>query len=249
MAIKKFFALFVALSVCACAIINTTPKMVIDRIDIVQEEQEPNTLGGVKNISDWFSLMPDIIDFDVNGDSSISTLEYYTYVKAVRSRFQQGSGWITSADEDASGFVTDDEWAKQVAKVRVNGDWIKVFDTNRDGVVSIDEEVLATKYIAQVGDYYKSIVETTATSWPKTIDIDEIENKYDADGSWSIDMTELNQYLTDNAKTLMFYYDWNGDGAITGIENDTAMQVIRGTFKEINDYLNQLKAQYHSNII
>ena len=106
MVIKKFFALFAAFSVCACAIINTTPENVIDRIDITNSSQEPNSIGGVKNITDWFAHVPDVIYFDVDGDSAISALEYYAYVKAVRSRFQWSSGWITEADKDKSGYVT-----------------------------------------------------------------------------------------------------------------------------------------------
>ena len=208
-----------------------------------------NSKSGIKNITDWFALMPDVIDFDLNDDSAISSFEYYIFLKAVRARFQWKSGWIADADEDKSGFVSPQEWAKQVAKARVNGDWVKVFDANRDGKMSVEEEVLATRYITQVREYYTDVVDATATSWSKTIDIDEIETKYDADGSWSIDNEELAKYLNDNIKSLMFHYDWNGDGEISGIENDTLNEVIRGTFNGINEYLADLKAQFYSNIL
>ncbi len=127
-----------SLTICACALVNTAlPSMVIDRIEITKEEQEYNSLGGVKNITDWFGLVPSVTSFDVDNNNSIDAREYYAYTKNVRAVLQWGSGWINNADEDASGYVTEGEWAKQLATVRVNGDWVKVFDTDLDGQVSI----------------------------------------------------------------------------------------------------------------
>jgi len=250
MAIKSIVVLLGCLTICACALVNTTPpKMVIDRIEIAKEEQEYNSLGGVKNITDWFGLVPSVTSFDVDANNAVDAREYYAYTKKVRAVLQWGSGWISEADEDASGYVTEGEWAKQVAKVRVNGDWVKVFDTDLDSTVSIEEELVAVKYMKRVEDYYRSVTTTTATSWSKTIDVDIVQSKYDADGSWSIDNEELAKYLNDNIKSLMFYYDWDGDGKMTGIELDTANEVIRGAFSEINKYLAALKAQYYSKYI
>ncbi len=250
MAIKKIVALLGAFSVSACALVNTSlPKMVIDRIEITKEEQQYNSLGGVKNITDWFGLVPSVISFDVDKNNSIDVNEYYAYTKNVRAVLQWGSGWISEADEDASGYVTEGEWAKQLATVRVNGDWLKVFDTDLDGKVSIEEELVGIKYIGDVEKYYRSVVTSTATSWSKTLDVDHIQLKYDTDKSWSIDSDELTKYLNDNSKTFMFYYDWNGDGELTGVEIKTANEVIRGAFNEINQYLAALKAQYYSEFI
>ena len=250
MAIKKILALLVALSVCACALINTTPKeMVIDILDTGEEKEGPNVLGGVKNITDWFALMPSVADFDVDKSNSIDQMEYYLYVKFIRSQFQWASNWTEEADEDKSGYVTTAEWAKQVAKVRVNEDWVKVFDTDRDGKMSVDEEIVASKHINDIEEYYRTVVTTTATTWPRTIDVDVMKDKYDADGSWSIDDAELTKYLNDTATTFMFYYDWNGNGMLDPIERATASDVIKGTFKEINEYLSALKAQKYSEFL
>ncbi len=243
----KLVILFSALSMYACGVTNLDrPKMVIDKVEIAKEEEEYNSLGGVKNITDWFALMPSVIDFDVDKNSSIDELEYYAYIKYVRSQFQWKSPWTIEADEDKNGYVVDSEWAKQVARVRTNGDWLKVFDSDQDGKMSIEEELIAVKHVAQIKDYYSSVVQSTAMMWTRTVDVELIQSKYDADGSFSIDNEEVQKYINDNSKVFRFYFDWNDDGEINGIEAATATDVIQRTFDEINSYLMALKVQKYS---
>ncbi len=246
----KLVILFSVLSMYACGITNLDrPKMVIDKVEIAKEEEEYNSLGGVKNITDWFALMPSVVDFDVDKNNSIDELEYYAYIKYVRSLFQWKSPWTAEADEDKSGYVVDGEWNKQIARVRANGDWVKVFDTDKDGKMSIDEELAAVKHIGQVKEYYSNVVSNTAMSWARTVDVAVIQNKYDADKSYSVDNAEVQKYINDNSKVFRFYFDWNDDGELTGIELATANDVIQRTFDEINRYLFALKAQKYSSYL
>ncbi len=234
----KLVILFGVLSMYAGGITNLDrPKMVIDKVEIAKEEEEYNSLGGVKNITDWFALMPSVVDFDVDKNSSIDELEYYAYIKFVRSQFQWKSPWTKEADEDKNGYVVDNEWAKQVARVRTNGDWLKVFDSDQDGKMSIEEELVAVKHIAQIKDYYSSVVSMTAQYWARTVDVELIQSKYDADRSLSIDNEEVQKYINDTSKVFRFYFDWNDDGEINGIEAATATNVIQRTFDEVNRYL------------
>lgn len=247
MVIRRLVILFSALSLYACGITNLDrPKMVIDKVEIAKEEAEYNSLGGVKNITDWFALMPSVTDFDHDKNSSIDELEYYSYVKFVRAQFQWKSPWTAEADENKNGYVGDTEWTRQVARVRANGDWVKVFDTNKDERMSIEEEVLAVKHIAQIKDYYSNVVTATAMSWARTVDVELIQSKYDADGSMSVDNPEVQKYINDNSKVFRFYFDWNDDGELSGIELATANDVIQRTFDEINQYLLALKIQKYS---
>ena len=68
----KFLVLFSALVMYAFGITNMDPP----RVTIDSVEEEYNSLGGVKNITDWFALMPSVIDFDADKNSSIDELEY-----------------------------------------------------------------------------------------------------------------------------------------------------------------------------
>ena len=238
----KFLVLFSTFVMYAFGITNMDPP----RVTIDSVEEEYNSLGGVKNITDWFALMPSVIDFDADKNSSIDELEYYSYIKYVRSQFQWKSPWTAEADEDKNGYVVDSEWAKQVARVRANGDWVKVFDTDRNEKMSIDEELLAVKHISQIKEYYSNVVSNTAMSWARTVDVELIQSKYDADGSMSVDNAEVQKYINDNSRVFRFYFDWNDDGELTGIELTTANDVIQRTFDEINRYLLALKVQKYS---
>ena len=69
---QKSVVLLGALSLYACGISNQNlPTYLIDKVEREKLSSEPNTLGGVKNISDWFALMPSPLDFDVDDNSSI----------------------------------------------------------------------------------------------------------------------------------------------------------------------------------
>ena len=242
----KLLVLFASLVVFACGVTNMSPP----EIKVNKEEKEEyNSIGGVKNITDWFALMPSFLDFDLDNNGSIDQLEYYSYIKNVRTQFQWHSPWCKEADENKNGYVVDVEWDRQVARVRSNGDWVKVFDADRDGKMSIDEELAAVKHIKGIKDYYSSVVTSTAMGWTRTVDVELIQSKYDADGSYSVDNEEVQKYINDHSKIFRFYFDWNDDGEINEIEAATANDVIQRTFDEINEYLMQLKAQKYSTFI
>ena len=245
---EKVVVLLGALSLNGFAIENNTlPTYIIDKAEKEELEEESNSLGGVKNISDWFKLMPSVLDFDVDDNGSIDATEHYAYTKNVRWLFFNSS-FVMDADADSNGYADSQEWSKQVAKVRVSGDWVKVFDTDQSGEMSVDEELLAVKHMADIYSYYGSIAQHTSLAWGNTVDPDDIKTKY-AGNDWKMNAEEIGQYLTDNKASFIFYYDWNADGDITGIEAITAGDVVNRTFNKINEYLQQLKAQKYSDYL
>ena len=245
---RKSVVLLGALSLYACGITNQNlPTYIIDKVEKEKLSSEPNTLGGVKNISDWFALMPSALDFDVDKNSSIDATEYYAYTKKVRWLFFN-SPFVMDADADSSGYADSQEWGKQVAKVRVSGDWVEVFDTDRSGDMSVEEELIAVKHMTDIYSYYGSVVQHTALAWGNTVDVDEIQSKYAGD-DWKVDAKEIGKYLTDNKASFIFYYDWNADGDVTGVEAMTAGDVVNRTFNKINEYLQQLKAAKYSDYL
>ena len=245
---QKSVVLLGALSLYACGITNQNlPTYIIDKVEKEKLSSEPNTLGGVKNISDWFALMPSALDYDVDSNNAIDQTEHYTYTKAVRWLFFN-SPFMIDADADSTGYVDSQEWNKQVAKVRVNGDWVGVFDTDKSGKMSVEEELLAVKHMADIYAFYGSVVQHAALAWGNTVDPSEIQTKY-AGEDWQMDAKEIGAYLTDNKDVFIFHYDWNGDGDVTGIEADTASSVVNRTFNKINEYLQQLKAQKYSDYL
>ena len=236
-----------ALSLYACGISNQSlPTYVIDKVEKEKLSSEPNTLGGVKNISDWFALMPSPLDFDVDKNSSVDVTEYYAYTKKVRWLFFN-SPFVIDADADSSGYADGQEWEKQIAKVRVNGDWLAVFDTDKSGKMDVKEELVAVKHMKDIYTYYGNVVQHTALSWGNTVDVDEIQAKYADD--WKVDDAEISEYLTANKDVFIFHYDWNADGDVTGVEAMTAGDVVMRTFNKINEYLLQLKAAKYSDFL
>ena len=245
---RKSVILLGALSLYACGITNQNlPTYVIDKVEKEKLSSEPNTLGGVKNISDWFALMPSPLDFDVDENSSISAAEYYAYTKKVRWLFFNSS-FVMDADADSSGYADSQEWAKQVAKVRVSGDWVGVFDTDQSGEMSVDEELVAVKHMSDVYTYYGSVVQHTSLSWSNTLDVQTFIAEY-AGNDWKVDAKEIGKYLNDNKETFIFHFDWNADGNVTGIEAQTASDVVNRTFTEVNEYLQKLKAAKYSDYL
>ena len=99
---RKLVILTGALSLYACGITNLAlPTYVIDKVEKEKLESENNSLGGVKTITDWFALMPSVLDFDVDNNNSISGAEHYAYVKQVRWLFFN-SPFVMDADADNS---------------------------------------------------------------------------------------------------------------------------------------------------
>ncbi len=244
----KSVVLLGALSLYACGISNQNlPTYLIDTVEREKLSSEPNTLGGVKNISDWFALMPSPLDFDVDNNSSIDGAEYYAYTKKVRWLFFN-SPFVMDADADNTGYADSQEWARHIAKVRVNGDWVKVFDTDQSGEMSLEEELLAVKHMSDVYSYYGRVVQHTALSWGNTLDVEKFIVEY-AGNDWKVDAEEIGRYLNDNKDTFIFHFDWNADGNVTGIEAQTASDVVNRTFTKVNTYLQQLKAAKYSDYL
>ena len=245
---RKLVILTGALSLYAYGITNLAlPTYVIDKVEKEKLETESNSLGGVKNISDWFALMPSPLDFDVDNNNSIDGAEHYAYVKQVRWLFFN-SPFVMDADADNSGYADSQEWDAQVAKVRVSGEWVEVFDTDKSGKMDVKEELSATKHIKDIYTYYGNVVQHSAIAWGNTVDPDEIQSKYMGE-DWQMDGAEISRYLNDNKASFVFYYDWNADGKVTGIEAETASNVIQRTFSQINDYLLKKKEQKYSDYL
>jgi len=245
---RKSVVLLGALSLYAYGITNQSlPTYVIDKAEKEKLSIEPNVLGGVKNISDWFTLMPSPLDFDVDKNGSIDASEHYAYTKKVRWLFLN-SPFLMDADADNSGYTDSQEWDRQIAKVRVDGEWVAVFDTDQSGKMDVKEELSATKHMKDVYDYYGGVVQHAALTWGNTVNSDEIQSKYMGE-DWQMDGAEISRYLNDNKASFVFYYDWNADGKVTGIEAETASNVVQRTFSQINDYLLKMKEQKYSDYL
>lgn len=244
----KLIVLLGALSLYVCGITNTSlPTYVIDNIEKEKLETESNSLGGVKNISDWFALMPSVLDFDVDNNGSIDAAEHYAFVKQTRWLFYN-SPFVMAADADESGYADSQEWDAQVAEARVSGEWVEVFDTDKSGKMDVSEELTAVKHMKDIYEYYGSVVQHSALAWGNTVDPDVIQAKYMGE-DWQMDGAEISRYLNDNKEAFVFYYDWNADGKVTGIEATTASDVVQRTFSQINDYLLQVKAAKYSDYL
>jgi len=245
---RKLVILTGALSLYAYGITNLAlPTYVIDKVEKEKLSSEPNVLGGVKNVSDWFALMPSPLDFDVDKNGSIDATEHYAYTKKVRWLFFN-SPFMIDGDADNSGYTDSQEWDAQVAKVRVNGEWVAVFDTDQSGKMDVKEELTATKHMKDIYEYYGSVVQHAALAWGNTVDPDVIQAKYMGE-DWQMDGPEISRYLNDNKAAFVFYYDWNADGEVTGIEAETASSVVQRTFSQINDYLLKMKSAKYSDFL
>ena len=245
---SKTVILLGALSLYAWGITNINlPTYVIDKVEKEKLSSEPNVLGGVKNISDWFALMPSPLDFDVDKNNAIDGAEHYAYSKKVRWLFFN-SPFVMDADADNSGYADSQEWDRHIAKVRVNGNWVRVFDTDQSGDMSLEEELIAVKHMSDIFSYYGGVVQHTSLSWSNTVDVEKFIAEYAGD-DWQVDAQEIGKYLNDNKDAFIFYFDWNADGNVTGIEAQTASDVVNRTFTQVNTYLQQLKAVKYSDYL
>lgn len=237
-------ALIALLTICSCGIVNTGAAT----IKVPEIEEEPhNALGGKKPISDWFLPQPYPGEFDVDKNNSIDLMENYTYAKAVRVIFMR-SGFITEADVDKNGFVDDEEWAVTLAKKRINKEWNEVFDIDKDGVMSVEEELQGLDHMKNIHDYYDNIVSTTAEFWVQTFNL-EVAMTYDKDKDYNLSDEEIGEYLTAEKKSFMISFDWNADGKIEGPEAATASHVIMTVFDEVNDYMLALKVDKYKDYL
>jgi hypothetical protein len=236
-------ALIAFLTICSCGVVNTGATTV----PVPKIEEPVNALGGKKPISDWFHPQPYPGEFDVDKNNTIDVMENYTYAKAVRVIFMR-SNFITEADVDKNGFVDDREWAVTLARKRINKEWDAVFDVNKDGVMSVEEEIQGLSHIKGIRDYYDNVVSVTAKFWIQTFNW-ELAMSYDKDKNYNLSDEEIGDYLTAEKKNFMISYDWNADGKIEGPEQATASQVIQQVFEELNDYLLAVKVDKYKDFL
>lgn len=237
--------LIALLTIGSCGVVNTNPPIPPVEVPVIEEEH--NALGGKKPISDWFALQPHPEDFDVDKNGVINILESYTHIKASRLCFEN-SAFMKDADTDQNGFVDQFEWASAIALKRIRKEWEAVFDVNKDGEMSVIEELAGLDHMHNVREYYDNVVTATAMFWLNTFDAEKAMT-YDKNKNSRIDDEEIGRFLTDHKDDLMISYDWNADGEIVGIEQETASQVIMQAFEEINDYLLALKVDKYRDFL
>lgn len=231
---RLILAISSALSLACCSLVNLTPPIKTPVIEV-----EHNSLGGKMPISDWFNLQVMPVDFDADKDGILTMIELYTYTKATRTIFDR-SPIVIEADEDKNGFVTDNEWDRIVAKKRLNGQWLLVFDIDKDSKLSIDEELAALSHIKSIREYYDDVVTNTAMFWRNTFDLEKCMT-YDTDKDSELSDEEIGAYLTAHKDDFIFSFDWNGDGEVIGHEQATASQVVLETMGAVNEYMMDLK--------
>ena len=207
-------------------------------------------LTTVMTVSDWFIPSPPQSEFDLDGNGLLSVVEEYNYVKVLRVGLNK-SDFIINADIDKNGYVDSTEWEIGIAFTRVNGLWIQVFDQDKDGKLSLNEEVQGVRYMGRVYEMYKATVHRTATYWQSTWkeNAEEFVTSLDANSDYKIDQEELNKYLEDNQAEINRCYDWDSDGELTGVELATAFQMFTQSFNEFNKFLQGKKAIAYRNIL
>lgn len=235
--LKKAVAVFTCFVTSAVAVVDTT-------LPSVKVEDAKVTIANKKQskILKWFDLMPALEDFDANKDGDLNQLEYYEYMKKMRVQFVN-SPFIVAADTNENGYASEDEWDKQVAIYRTNGEWVEVFDANDDKKLSVDEELNAVSHMKRIRARYNNNVQLCAMTWTETLNVDKVQQEYDTDGNYEFNADEVANFLDKTRTAFMFYMDWNNDGKFSKQEAAAASETVNKLFTEVNRYLALKKKQ------
>lgn len=234
--IQRFLAVLLGLTISACALVNTSIPQHGTPLATLLNTDQPLAEDGEPINNDWFLRSKPIFEFDLDKNNIIDRIEAYMHAKDLRVTYLK-SPFMIKADKNKNGFVQQDEWIVAIAESRVDGSWLKQWDVNRDGKLSVEEELLGVNTMKQVEAHYNQTCQTTALSFQNSIDTDKLIT-YDKDKDYKITSEEFNDYInTEFFVEYYFFFDWDGNGLVEGVEKSTSNQALLALISQINDYL------------
>ena len=220
----------------SCALTNAT----IQTVEVEEAKPEVVQVPGPK-VNKWFGLVPDVNEFDADGDGQVNPLEYYSYHKKLRVLMSQAP-FISEADTDGNSYTAPMEWRVHIAKLRANGEWLEHVDEDGDGKVSQQEELDAVSFLERAQTYYESNYQYTCTQWANILDGEALAEEVDTNGDYTVSREEVQAYLAANRITFMFYFDYNENNKMDVNEAMIAHDVVNKVFAQVQEYLQKLKA-------
>ena len=178
----------------SCALTNAT----IQTVEVEETKPEVVQLSPGPKINKWFGLVPDVNEFDADGDGQINPLEYYSYHKKLRVLMSQ-SPFISEADTDGNSYTAPIEWRVHIAKLRANGEWLERVDEDGDGKVSQQEELDAVSFLEKAQAYYESNYQFTLARNGQTFSMEKmLAEEVDTNGDYNVSREEVQAYLAAN---------------------------------------------------